>query len=453
MIQKKIDDKIFYKIMASIALPIALQNLISSSLNAVDTVMIGKLGAVEIAAVGLANQFFFVFVLILFGINSGVSIFTAQYWGKKDIDNIQRVLGLALMLGIGFSLTFFLAAFLFPQWILKIFTEDQTVIHLGSSYLRIVSVSYIFTAISFSYSFAMRSTGNAKLTMVVSAISLLANTLLNYILIFGAGAIPAMGIKGAAIATLISRTLETLLIVSYVYSYYDVLAVRSLRIFKISSSFFKQVMNTTTPVILNEAFWALGMSMYSISYARISTEAVASVQIALTIQGIFIVIGMGLGNASAVMIGNVIGANEEERAINYAKRFSILGTATGAIIGLIMMVAAPLVLNFFNVSDAVSHNAINILRVFALFMAFKFYNIILVIGILRGGGDTRFSLFLELSSVWLYGVPMVFIGAHLWKLPIYQVVALVSCEEIIKSVVGFGRVASKKWVKRVIEYN
>ncbi|KAB3534889.1 MATE family efflux transporter [Alkaliphilus pronyensis] len=453
MLQQKTRYKDFYKVMASIAIPIALQNLISSSLNAVDTVMIGNLGAAEIAAVGLSNQVFFIFVLILFGINSGMSIFTAQYWGKQDINSIKKVLGLALALGLSFSFVFFVAAAVFPQFILKIFTEDIKVIELGSEYLRIVSFSYVFTGISFAYSFILRSTGNAKLPMMVSAISLLGNTLLNFVLIFGVGSIPPLGIKGAAIATLLSRILETILILSYIYHSYEVLAVKSLKVFKISKGFLKQVMATTTPVILNEALWALGMSMYSVSYARISTEAVASVQIALTIQGIFQVIGMGLGNASAVMIGNVIGANQEKKAVDYAKKFSAMGIITGGIIGIIMIILAPYVIRLFNVSEIVSLNAVRILRVFALFMAFKFYNIILIIGILRSGGDTRFSLFLELSSVWLFGVPMVFIGAHIWRLPIHFVVVLVSCEEIIKMVVGFGRVASKKWVKRVIEYN
>ncbi|KAB3530706.1 MATE family efflux transporter [Alkaliphilus serpentinus] len=444
-------DRGFYIKLLAIALPIALQNLISSSLNMVDTLMIGRLGEIEIASVGLANQFFFLFVLLLFGINSGVSIFTSQFWGKGDTSNIRKVLSLAIILGGGLSAAFAAGALFFPQLILRIFTNDAEVIKLGASYLRIVSVSYIFTAFSFAFSFTLRSIGNAKLTMFVSTISLLTNTLLNYLFIFGFGNIPSMGVAGAAIATLISRAIEMLLIIFYVYNYQKELAIRRLKDFKHSKTFVIRILNTTIPVILNEGFWALGMTMYSISYARISTEAIAAVQITNTVQSIFMVVSMGLGNACAIMIGNVIGAKEETKAIEYAGRFSVLGTLAGFVIGILMFIASPLIIGFFNISPQVQFNAQRILYIIAFFMAFKFFNTLLIIGILRSGGDTKFSMFLEMGSVWLYGVPMAFIGAHVLKLPIYWVIALVSFEEIIKGIVGIYRVLSKKWVKNVIE--
>lgn len=451
MLKKLFNDTTFFKTMISIALPITLQNLISSSLNMVDTVMVGELGETQIAAVGLANQFFFLFSLLLFGINSGTSIFISQFWGKKDILNIRRVLGIALLSGGILSLIFTFIALIAPEMVLKIFTEDRNVIKFGIGYLRIVSLSYLITAVSFSYSFASRSIGHAKLPMTVSGVSLIANTVLNYLLIFGKFGFPQMGVEGAALATLISRVVEVILIVGIIYYKRYALACRVKEMFDLSSSFILKFFKTTIPVILNEGFWSLGMTMYSAAYARIGTGAVAAVQISNTVQNIFMVIFFGLGNACAVMIGNKIGAGKNETAIEYAKKFSILGPSLGIFMGLALILSSRLVLKLFNVSSSVNDDALKILFILALFMAIKVFNIILVVGILRSGGDTRFSMFLEMGSVWLIGVPLAFLGALVWKLPIYMVVALVSVEEIVKALVGIPRVVSKKWVKNVVD--
>ncbi|AOY78080.1 MATE family efflux transporter [Clostridium formicaceticum] len=451
MVIKDIKDKQFYKTLLAIALPIALQNLISSSLNLVDTVMIGKVGEIEIAAVGLANQFFFIFVLLLFGINSGSSIFISQFWGKKDVANIRRVLGIALVFGGIISLVFAGLALFLPQMVLKFFTRDIETIALGSTYLSVVSLSYLATAISFSYSFGARSIGEAKLPMIISSISLITNTILNYLFIFGMGFIPPMGVKGAAFATLLSRIIEMLLLLWIIYSKEHPLAGKVKEMLDLSQSFLRNFFKTTSPVILNEGFWSLGMTMYLAAYARISTEAVAAVHISNTVQNLFMVIAFGIANACTVMIGNEIGANHQEKAISYAKRFSILGVLVGLFIGITLFLSTPFVVSFFNISEVVRHSAIRILMVFSVVMGAKVFNAILVVGILRGGGDTKFSLFLEMGSVWLIGVPLAFLGALVLKLPVYWVVALVSLEEIVKALIGIPRVISKKWVRNIIE--
>ncbi|EOD01177.1 MATE family efflux transporter [Caldisalinibacter kiritimatiensis] len=445
-------DKKFYKTMLSIALPVALQNLISSSLNMVDTVMIQRLGDSHLAAVGMANQFFFLFVLLLFGINSGASIFVSQFWGKKDILNIRRVLGISLITGGALSIIFMSGALFTPRFIMGIFTEDIKVIGLGQKYLTIVGFSYIVTAISFSYGFSSRSIGQAKTPMIVSALSLATNTLLNYGLIFGNFGFPMLGIRGAAIATLISRTLEVLLLTGTIYINKGVLAGKINEMIDISKQFVIRFFKTTMPVILNEAFWSLGITMYFIAYGRIGTEAFAAVQIANTIQNMFMVVSMGLGNACAVMIGNEIGAENEEKAIQYAKKYSILAPAVGVILGLSLFLLSPFILRLFNTSPHMYQNAYRTLIVISIFMSFKMFNTVLVVGILRGGGDTKYSLFLEMGSVWGVGVPLAFIGALYWRLPIYLVVALVSIEEVVKSSIGIPRIISKKWVRNVVRH-
>ncbi|MBB6215297.1 putative MATE family efflux protein [Anaerosolibacter carboniphilus] len=452
MKQMHLKDRNFYRTMLAIALPIALQNLISSSLNMVDTVMIGKLGETQIAAVGLANQLFFLFILLMFGINSGCAIFTAQFWGKKDIANIRRVLGLALVSGGSLSLVFACIAFFVPQFVLRLFTIDSLVIDLGSQYLKIISFSYLITTISFAYAFASRSIGQAKLPMVVSAVSLLTNTLLNYLLIFGNLGFPEMGVRGAALATVIARSVELILLLSIIYKQGDVLAGKIGELLDFEFDFVKRVYQTAIPVILNEGFWALGMTMYSVVYARISTDAVASIQIANTIQNIFMVVAMGLGNSCAVMLGNEIGAGHKEKAITYGNTFILLGTLLGAAIGGFLALVSPYILQFFNVSQRVHESAYWILMIMGVTMAIRIFNTILIIGVFRSGGDTKFSLYLEMGSVWLVGVPLAFIGALVWKLPVYWVYGLISIEELIKAFLGFPRVLSKKWVRNVVEH-
>lgn len=446
-------NKEFYSAMLAIALPIAMQNLISSSLNMVDTLMIGRIGETEIAAVGLANQYFFLLILVLFGVNSGATIFTSQYWGKDDIPNIKRVMGIMLILGGGMSLIFTGAAFFFPSFILGLFTKDLTVVRQGGEYLRVVSLSYFITAISFTYSFTLRSIGQAKLPMVVSGISLLSNTILNYLLIFGNFGFPQMGVAGAALATLLSRVLELILIISIVYGQRMEIAASMREMLDIPSALFMQYMKTGMPVILNEAFWSLGVVMYTVAYARISTEAIASVQISNTIQSVFTVVAFGLGNACAVMLGNAIGAREEEKAIDYAARFAILGPVVGILLGILIFTSSGFILSLFNVSEEVYINARYILMIMSFFVSVRIFNTILIIGILRSGGDTTFSLVLELCCVWLLGVPLAFLGSMLLKLPVYWVVALVACEEIIKALFGIRRVISKKWLRSVVDFS
>lgn len=442
-------DKAFYRMLLAIGIPIALQNLVSSALNMLDTMMIGRLGENEIAAVGLANQFFFVFVLILFGINSGAGIFTSQFWGRRDTANIKRVLGMALGMGMVVALVFTGLAVFFPVTVMRFFTKDPLVIELGSQYMRAVSPCYVITAISFAYSFGARSIGQAKLPMIVSVASLLTNGVFNYFLIFGTFGFPKLGVVGAAIATVIARIVEMGILLTVIYKNSMPIGGNFREMTDVSAALFKQYIKTGFPVILNELCWSLGVTMYSVAYARISTEAIASFQIASTIQSFFMVVSMGLGNACAIMIGNTLGAKEEEKAITYATKFSIVGTGTGVLLGGLLWITAPLILLLYNVSPEVHRQALYILRVMSLFFSAKIFNSVLIVGILRSGGDTTFSLFLEMCSVWLVGVPMAFLGAHFLKLPIYWVVAMVSLEEVVKGSVGIFRVLSRKWLKTI----
>lgn len=444
-------DTKFYSKMYAIALPIMLQNLLSSVVNMVDTVMVGALGKEQIAAVGLANQVFFIFFLLIYGINSGCGIFIAQYWGSKDEDNIRKTLGFSVLVGTLVGLVFTLVAFYLPRQIMGLLSPDQAVIEHGTVYMRYVSASYLLASISVSYSFAARNIGEVKVPMIASAISLVINGVLNFVLIFGYVGFPRLEIKGAAIATVIARLVEAAALVYWVYKLRKnkVLAAKLKDIKKLNFKYIKNMMITAIPVIMNDVFWALGMTMYSVAYARISTSAIASIQIANTVQNLFMVIAMGLATSCAVMLGNEIGSGSKENAILYANRYLKIGVLLGAVLGVLLLITSPIVLGFFGTTTEVQQLAQIIIMIMAAFLWCRFYNSIMVVGILRSGGDTTFAMVLETCSVWLVGVPLAFAGALWWHMPVYWVFALITMEELVKAYFGIHRVRSNRWVRDV----
>ncbi|HHV98803.1 MAG TPA: MATE family efflux transporter [Clostridiaceae bacterium] len=443
--------KSFYVQLFTIALPIIIQNFIGSCLNMVDTVMIGQVGESQIAAVGIANQYFLLFVLFIIGIHSGCGVFISQFWGKGDRDNIRKVLGIGLVISSIVALIFTVAALLFPEEIISIFREDDPlVISEGAAYLRIVCISYIFNALSFGYAFASRSIGNAFMPMVISALALGCNTVFNYILIFGNMGAPVLGVRGAAIATLIARIFETVLIIAWIYISRNVLAVSLKDIPGITRKFIANVTKTMIPVVLNETCWGLAYIIYSVAYGRIGTQAIAAVQICNTVVNIFTVAIFGIAAASSVMIGHKIGENEEEEARTYAWRFSILSVIGGLITGVVLAAGTPAILSLFNVSSEVHNSAKLILYITSLVMIIRFFNIVLIVGILRGGGDARYAFIAEGITMWFVGVPLAFLGALVLKLPVHWVAALVMFEEVAKAIAGIARLLSGRWIKNVI---
>lgn len=445
-------DKIFYISLINLAMPIVLQNLVSSALNLVDTVMIGQLGETEIASVALANQIFFLLILFLFGISSGAGIFHAQFWGKGDIPNIRRVLGISLICGILTSLIFTLASLIIPTHILAIFSKDANVIAMGGSYLRIVSLSFIMTAVSFCYSFTLRCTGNAGLPTVISFIALGINTALNYVLIFGVFGFPQLGVEGAAIATVFARFVEMALMLAAIYARKLVPAASLKEMLDLKLDFIKKFFVTMAPVVLNEVLWSLGVTMYSVAYARMGTGVIASINIASTVERIALVLFMGMANACAVIVGNKIGEGDEHTAFLYAKKLAVIGTFMGIVMGGIVVLSTGWILSVFKISQEVYNDARYVIVIFGIIMVFKVFNMINIVGILRSGGDTKFSLILDTLGVWLIAVPLAFVGGLVWSLPVAMVYLLVNLEEVFKLGFGLKRFLSGKWINNLVKH-
>lgn len=439
-------DKDYYRRLYKIAFPIALQQFIMSSLNMVGVVMIGQLGAVPVAAVGLANQIFFLLNLMLFGITSGSAMFTAQLWGKRDVPNIRKVLGLALTLGLTAGSIFLVIAEFFPAGALSIYTKDSSVIALGSDYLRMIGFSFLLYAISFCYSAVLRSTGDVQTPLYVTFTALSLNTLLSYALIFGKLGLPSLGVHGAAIAVLASRIVECSTLLWLTYRKDSPAAGKLRELFGYNLAFAGKVLKPVLPVVANEMLWSMGTTAYSVVYARISTEAIAAMNIVGSIDQMALVLFNAIGHACAVLVGNRIGAGEEEHAFRYAARTEALGMLGAVGIGSIVLVSANPVLSLYNVPPTVIDYAHRVLTILGLLLWLRASNMILFIGIFRSGGDTRFALILDGVIIWVVGVPLAFAGAFLFHLPVYWVYLLVMSEEITKWVLGVYRFFSRKWI-------
>ncbi len=444
-------SKDFIVRLIQLSVPIMLQNLLSSSVSFVDTLMIGLVGESALAAVGLANQMFFLIVLFYFGVSSGAAIFVAQFWGAGDRKKMHQVMGIALVISLLGALFAAAVSILIPGTIMRVFTNDPVVIAYGMEYLRIVGVSYLFTAVVMIYSAALRSTGDSKTPLFISLFSMSLNVVLNYLLIFGHWGFPQMGVAGAALATTIARFAEVVLLLGRVYGLKTPVAAPLRSLVSFPKPLVKIYFITCLPVILNEMFWSLGMTTYKIAYSRMGIEVIASVNVSEAIQGLFFVVLMGIGNASAIMIGNRIGENNLTLAKIYANRLLKISVLTGFVLGIGLALTSSILVLPFNLSAEVAQMTTLSLIALGILIPIKAFNMVSIVGILRSGGDTRFSMLAELAGVWFIGVPFAFIGALLLHMPIYYLYLFVGLEEAFKLVLGLRRIRSGKWINRLAD--
>jgi len=445
-----IDDKRFIKKTVAIAIPITVQLLLNTILNFIDILMIGSLGETTIAAVGLANKVFFVFSLLLFGICSGSSILTSQYFGKKDIKSIRRVLGISLIIGLIGSIFFVIPGVLCPEFVMSIFTPSTNAITIGASYLIIVAISYPLTAITNVYTSILRSVNEVRLPVAISLLSIFINITLNYTLIFGHFGAPKLGVQGAALGTLIARIIECVSILLIIYIKKGPAAAKVKELVGFNKEFIKKFFTTVTPVIINEFMWGLGVTMYSLVYGRMDDGAVASITITQNVEQIITVMFQGIGSATAVILGNELGANKLEKAEVHAKYLIIMQLGLSLFMGVVCFLIKTPLIGLFSVSETITSDISKCLIVFIMYLPFKMFNLVNIVGVLRSGGDTKAALLLDITGVWVIGIPFAFLGSIFLGLPIHIVYAMVMFEEIYKFILGTKRYSQKKWLKNIV---
>ena len=442
-------NKNFWKKVLLIGLPVSIQNLINTTVNMVDTFMIGSLGDEYVSAVGLANKVFFVMNLFVFGIVSGCSVLLSQYYGKRDDNNLNKTFGFMTILTLLASLLFFVGAMTIPANLMRLFTESEQLIKIGSPYLRIVSISYLFTAFSMAAYGLLRSINKTKAPMYFTIISVLVNVLFNYIFIFGKLGAPAMMADGAAIGTIIARVVEFTLIL-----FYMIFAKRDVKLsFKemvaIDSEIVKKNLKFALPVIINELGWGIGTTIYSVIYGHMSDDVVASMTIATALQDLVYALLFGVSTACAVIVGNQLGSNDLEDAQKTAKKLLVAGIALSAILGAILIALIEPYLLIYKTNDVVRDNIRRVCIAYAFMMPARTFNLIMIVGILRSGGDTLFCMIMELGCLWGVGITSGAIGAFVFHLDVLFVFLLFETEQILKVIIGLFRYRQKKWVKNI----
>lgn len=448
-IDLEINWRQFYRSVFVLVVPMALQNLINVGVSAADVIMLGKVGEKVLSGASLAGQVQFIMTLIFMGITSGATVLTAQYWGKGDTRTIEKVLGMGLRAGILVAFAFMLAAFLIPGYLMRIFTSDPAVIREGISYLQIVGLSYIFMAVTQVYLNIMRSIERVVIATVVYSISLCTNIVINAVLIFGMLGFPAMGIKGAAVGTLISRIVEMVIVTGYAVLKNKTVRIRMTDLLHVEKWLVKDYAVYSIPVVLNELMWGLGTSANTAIIGHLGSSAVAANSVAQVARQLATVVVFGISHATAIYLGKTIGEKKYGHAKEYAKKFIWLSIITGLLGAGVILGAAPIARANLALTGQAKQYLQFMFFVMAYFTVAQSVNATMVIGIFRSGGDTKFGLIMDVSTMWGFSILLGAVAAFYFHCSVLVVYVLLMSDELIKLPMTAKRYLSYKWLRDV----
>ena len=442
--------KSIYKSYFWLMIPMALKELIAAFINLLDSVMLGGFGEEVIAAVGIANQWFFLFAVFSFGVCGGAGVFASQYWGARNFDRMRKVLGLNILLIFGVTFIFVTPALVSPETIIRIFRKDPLVVEYGARYLRIACISYVFSGLTSAYDISLCCSEKANLSFISRAIGLVVNLVFNQLFIFGFGAIPAMGVEGAAYATIIARATELSIILFTVYGKKYIQAASLNKLFTIPRDMIGGYFKAAIPVVINEGAWALGTTMYSWVFSQISTEATVIMVIVSNVERLLLVFFHGGGNAAGIMIGKLVGGGEYNKAYDMGKRLALMNALFSLVVSALFVLVRPVVLIPYKVAPVLQADVLKVLFLMAILMNVKALTFLFIVGIFRNGGDTKNAAIIDMCSVWLIGVPCVCIAGLVLKLPITQIYMALMIEEIVKVILSIYHFKSKRWIRNLV---
>ncbi len=449
-LRSKEERRQFYKIVFALVLPMALQNIINAGKNTADIFMLGFIGEDALAGASLANQLQFIMSLVFFGVMSGASVITAQYWGAGDVKTIEKVFGIALRIVLIAATIFTAIALIIPEKVMWLYSKETPVIKEGVTYMRIVGCSYLIMAFTTVYLGLIRSIERVVISMVVYATSFVINLGLNAILIFGLFGFPKMGVAGAAIATVISRVIELVIVVIYAKRGNPVFKFRFKSIFESDPILMHDFWHFSVPVMLNELIWGAGSSMTAMVISNLGAAAAAANSVAQVARELAQVVSFGLAGAAAVLIGKEMGRNEFERARVYAKRFIVITLIFSAFGSLLILAARPICLSVLELSEAAKADLSIMMFIMMYFVIAQAYNTTMIVGIFRSGGDTRFGLVIDVSGLWCVAIPLGALAAFVFKWDVRYVYLLVTCDEIVKLPICTVRYLSGKWQRNIV---
>lgn len=440
----------FYSQIFRLVLPIIIQNLLSAAVSSADVVMLNYVGQSSISAVSLASQYASVLFMVFYGLGTGVTILCAQYYGKGDMRAIQVVEGIALRFSIPISLLFAGAALGMPETMMRLFTDDAELIAVGASYLRYMSLAYVCWGITEVYLAVLRSVNRVVISMAMNILAFSLNIVLNAVWIFGLFGAPKLGAMGVALATSLSRLAElAACIVASVLS-------RDIRlnpkyIFIRNKPLFSDFVRLSLPALANDVSWSVAFSMYSVIIGHLGTDAVAANSFVVVVRNFGTILCFGMANAGGILLGNIIGEGRPEEARDGARKLMKLTVITGAIGGVIILAAMPLALAY--AGESLSEQAMaylrNMLLINIYYVMGAAVNTTLIAGMFRAGGDSRFGLICDTITMWCYAVPLGFIAAFVWRLPVMWVYFLLCTDEFVKWPWVIGHYRKGTWLKNI----
>ncbi len=451
---KLFNDKDFWKTAVKLAVPVALQNLLTSSFTLADTLLVSNLGTVALSSVGMMGQWSWLMNMILVGFCSATSVFISQFWGVKDLKKIRHIGGISILFAVFVSILFTAVSLAFPEGVVKIFNSDKEVIATGAEYLRVVAFSFVPIAITNILAAILRAVENVKLPMWVSAFTTVLNIFLDYCMIFGKFGFDKMGIRGAALATVISAWLGVVLIIIISLAQKNILVKNSKEYFRFSAEEFKGYIIKATPVVLNEGMWGGGTFVYNVIFANMGYEYFSAITILRSFENIAFVIFIGICSASSVMIGKSIGQGEIERGLLDSKRFMVIVPSLSVLVSVLIILLRTQLVSVFNMGNNISETTLNtavtLMLIYAIAFPFRMMPYLEVVSIFRSGGDTITGAKYELICLWALSVPVTALSVYVLKMPfIAAFVVMYIFEDIPKNILCIKYYFSKKWIKPV----
>lgn len=443
-----INNKNLYKQILGIALPISLQSLISFGINIMDTIMVGKLGETKLSAASLSSQIFFIITILCFGIGGGGAILASQFNGKKHKESISKTLSIVIKLNTLIGILFLFLSLIIPSKLLMFYTDNINVIMEGIPYLKLVSLMYPLFCITVSISIILRTVSKIKISVISNIVAFLLNMIFNWILIFGKLGFPALGLRGAAIGTIISRTIECIIMIIYLFFIDKKINFTFKDLIIFDREIFKKYIQTGINVLISDAILVVGLTGITIILGKFGYEMIAANSICSILIQLSTVLTSGIGNAALVIIGNTIGEGNIEDAKKKANTFLIISIIVGIVSGLGSLIFKGILIDSYNVSYETKIIANKLINGAAIIMIFKVPTIVITKGILRGGGDTKFLLFIDIVFLWILSIPLGLFSLR-FKLPVTIMYLFLKSDEIAKFICCIVRMNSNKWIKDI----
>lgn len=438
----------FKKSVIKIALPVTLQSLLQSSFSVVDQMMIGQLGENSIAGIGLGGKFASIYTVVLAAVSSVAGILISQYMGKKEEESVSRSFFTSMVLSLGLAAVFLVMCMVFPEVIMGLYTKDEATRILAVKYIRILAVSFLPMAVNSMLTTMLRCMEIAVLPMCASIFALVLNTGLNYLLIFGKWGFPRMGVQGAAAASVAAQVVSFGIILVLFFAVFQKERHLFIR-FSTSWDDNRQYIRILSPMLICEFLWSLGENVYTAVYGNIGTDACAAMTMTVPVQTIVIGALSGLAQASAILIGKSLGAGNFDKAYRESKKLMGYGLLGSVFLSLLLAVFSPFYVRFYQVEPAVQELTRNLLLVIAVIAPVKVQNMILGGGILRSGGKTEYTMWIDIIGTWGFGVPLGLLSAFVWNLPVTQVYLILSLEECVRLGISFVLFQKRTWMERL----